>query len=232
MWDAPSTWRASTWAIVPRSFNAAYSGLIAAPGTPNAWATPSISITRTAAITAFIRAIAVSCLSSPAMVARRGPARKPMRTIRPIPRANGGASTLQVVDVHPVPGRADDHLVDAGMRRQFGDEADRRAEVVRLQHAGAVGGARRHRPAVEDRRGHFGRADRAGADAVHALLHVDRLGHRGDGVLAAVVGRTGQLRVKDAGPRGDVDDEPVVLRAHRRQHRMDRVERAVEVDPD
>src|SRR5450631_1734619 len=60
MCEAPSTWRASTCAIVPRSFIAAYSGLIAAPGTPKACEMPSFSITNTPAITAFIRAIAVS----------------------------------------------------------------------------------------------------------------------------------------------------------------------------
>jgi hypothetical protein len=41
----------------PRSRSAAYSGLIAAPGTPKACVTPSFSITSTAAIAAFIFAI-------------------------------------------------------------------------------------------------------------------------------------------------------------------------------
>src|SRR5689334_8617114 len=60
MCEAPSTWRASTCAIDARSRSAAYIGLMAAPGTPNAWVMPSFSITRTAAMTAFMRAMRVS----------------------------------------------------------------------------------------------------------------------------------------------------------------------------
>lgn len=45
---------------VPCAFIAAYSGLMAAPGTPKAWVMPSFSITRTAAIAAFIFAMRVS----------------------------------------------------------------------------------------------------------------------------------------------------------------------------
>src|ERR1700759_2409562 len=60
MCDAPSTWRARMCAIDCRPRSAAYSGLIAAPGTPNACVTPSRSITSTAAIAAFIFAIVVS----------------------------------------------------------------------------------------------------------------------------------------------------------------------------
>ncbi len=62
MCEAPSTWRASTWAIDCRSRSCAYSGLIAAPGTPKAWVTPSFSITSTAAIAAFIFAMALLLL--------------------------------------------------------------------------------------------------------------------------------------------------------------------------
>src|SRR5439155_25237387 len=54
MCDAPSTWRARMCVMLPRAFNAEYSGLIAAPGTPNAWVTPSRSSTRTAASIALI----------------------------------------------------------------------------------------------------------------------------------------------------------------------------------
>ena len=46
--------------MLPRAFSAAYSGLIAAPGTPNATLTPSRSSTRTAASIAFIRAMSAS----------------------------------------------------------------------------------------------------------------------------------------------------------------------------
>src|SRR3990167_5751651 len=60
MCEAPSTCRASTWAIVWRSRNWAYSGLMAAPGTPKAWVMPSFSITSTAAIAAFIFGMSVS----------------------------------------------------------------------------------------------------------------------------------------------------------------------------
>src|ERR1700730_4160872 len=57
MCDAPSTWRARMWLIEPRFFKAEYSGLIAAPGTPNAQTTPSFSRIRTAASIARIFAI-------------------------------------------------------------------------------------------------------------------------------------------------------------------------------
>ena len=60
MCDAPSTWRASTCAMLWRSRSAAYEGLMAAPGTPKALVTPSFSITSTAAIAAFIFAMSVS----------------------------------------------------------------------------------------------------------------------------------------------------------------------------
>ena len=60
MCEAPSTWRASTCAIVWRSFIWAYSGLMAAPGTPKACVMPSFSITSTAAIAAFILAMSLS----------------------------------------------------------------------------------------------------------------------------------------------------------------------------
>jgi hypothetical protein len=45
------------WLIEPRIFKAEYSGLIAAPGTPNAQTTPSFSRIRTAASIARIFAI-------------------------------------------------------------------------------------------------------------------------------------------------------------------------------
>src|SRR6266545_4828592 len=74
MCEAPSTWRASTWVMPPLARMAAYTGLIAAPGTPNAWVTPSRSRIATAASAAFIRAMggvlllrgvrAVSCRSA------------------------------------------------------------------------------------------------------------------------------------------------------------------------
>ena len=48
--------------MLPRRLNAAYNGLIAAPGIPNAMSTPSRSITRTAASAAVIFGIAASPL--------------------------------------------------------------------------------------------------------------------------------------------------------------------------
>src|SRR5918998_2326099 len=55
MCEAPSTCRASTWEMVPCSRSAAYSGLIAAPGTPKACVTPSRSRICTAAEMALMR---------------------------------------------------------------------------------------------------------------------------------------------------------------------------------
>src|SRR6266566_864745 len=60
MCEAPSTWRARTWSIPPILRIAAYSGLIAAPGNPNAALTPSFSITSTAASIALIFAMVIT----------------------------------------------------------------------------------------------------------------------------------------------------------------------------
>src|SRR3954449_2302520 len=57
MWAAPSTWRASMCVMLPLARSAEYTGLIAAPGTPNAWVMPSSSRIATAASAAFMRAI-------------------------------------------------------------------------------------------------------------------------------------------------------------------------------
>src|SRR3954451_16575051 len=68
MCEAPSTWRARMWLIEPRFFSAEYSGLIAAPGTPNAQTTPSFSRIRTAASIARILAILHSSLISSVVI--------------------------------------------------------------------------------------------------------------------------------------------------------------------
>src|ERR1700719_17447 len=60
MCDAPSTCRASTWSMPPILRIAAYNGLIAAPGNPNAAVTPSFSSTSTAASIALIFAMVIS----------------------------------------------------------------------------------------------------------------------------------------------------------------------------
>src|SRR4051794_24713569 len=59
MCEAPSTWRARTCLIVPSLRIAAYRGLIAAPGRPNAWVAPSFSRISTAASIARIFAMSV-----------------------------------------------------------------------------------------------------------------------------------------------------------------------------
>ena len=86
--------------------------------------------------------------------------------------------------------------------------------------------------AVENGRGRLGWADGAGADAVRAFLHVDGLGQRDHGVLAAVVGGAGHRRRVLARPGRNVDHQAVLARAHRRQHRVGAVEGAVEIDAD
>ena len=91
---------------------------------------------------------------------------------------------------------------------------------------------RRHRALLQDRRRHLAGQDRGGADAVHALLHVDRLGERDHGALGGVVRRPGEHARVAARPGGDVDDQAVLPRAHAGQHRVAAVEQAVEVDGD
>src|SRR5699024_12820430 len=63
MWDAPSTWRASTCLIPPCSRLAEQNGLIAAPGGPVAWVGPSFARIATAASTSRLRAIVSAFLS-------------------------------------------------------------------------------------------------------------------------------------------------------------------------
>src|SRR6267378_1088196 len=57
----------------------------------------------------------------------------------------------------------------------------------------------------------------AGADAVDAFLHVDRMAHRDDTVLGGGVERAGEAADEAAGHRGGVDDQPVPPRPHDRQ---------------
>src|ERR1700674_4587872 len=98
MCEAPSTWRARIWVIDPRFFNAAYKGLIAAPGTPKAQTTPSFSRTRTAASIARIFAI-----SHPAQLFRPGDHQAERRaistgvTLFPAVRHSAGFSTFAQV---------------------------------------------------------------------------------------------------------------------------------------
>ena len=106
--EAPSTWRASTWPIVLRGLSAAYRGLMAAPGTPKAWVTPSFSITRTAAAAAVIRAMGASLqFKSPRAESRSPPARRTARDrqwldlglyalARRRARVRGGTSPAQI----------------------------------------------------------------------------------------------------------------------------------------
>src|SRR5690606_7535329 len=57
MCEAPSTWRARMWRMVPSARRAEYSGLIAAPGMPKAVSMPSLRNIATAASIALIRAM-------------------------------------------------------------------------------------------------------------------------------------------------------------------------------
>src|SRR5439155_20620981 len=84
----------------------------------------------------------------------------------------------------------------------------------------------------EGRRRYFAGQDRGGADAVGALLHVERLGERDHRVLGGVVAGTGQRARVAPGPRGDVDDQAFLSLAHRRQHRVAAIEHARQVDGD
>src|SRR5690349_8853135 len=54
-------------------------------------------------------------------------------------------------NVAAVPGGRDPYFIETNVRRQRGDIADQIADIFRLQHAGAVRGAHRHRALIEDR---------------------------------------------------------------------------------
>src|SRR6185437_13861463 len=81
-------------------------------------------------------------------------------------------------------------------------------------------------------RRHLAWADDTAADAVDAFLVVERHGHRYHAVLARIIGRAGQIRFELPGPGRHVDDEAVLARAHRGQHGMRAIERAIEIDGD
>src|SRR5699024_1120664 len=76
MCEAPSTCRASTWLMPPWFFIAEYSGLLAAPGSPNVCVAPSFSRMSTMASTARIRAMTsllwLACSPCAADVGRMG----------------------------------------------------------------------------------------------------------------------------------------------------------------
>src|ERR1700678_350370 len=70
----------------------------------------------------------------------------PSRGKPPLIPAGGGLQKA------PVPGRADQDLVDADPRRHAGDEGDGAAEIFGLQHFGLLLFRRNHRPQFQDRR--------------------------------------------------------------------------------
>src|SRR5215470_8969107 len=131
MCEAASTCRASTWEIPPWLRSAAYKGLIAAPGRPNAWVIPSRSRIATAAAAAVMRAMSCAPCGSAGVVP---PARL---------RAGRGAGLGR----RPA-GQLLDQLEEGGMvqpavplRVERPDELrDERAQ--RDRHAGLAGGRR------------------------------------------------------------------------------------------
>src|SRR4051794_1481196 len=126
--------------------------------------------------------------------------------------------------------RADQQFVDAHSRRHARDERDGAAEIFGLQHPGLLLLARHHRAQLQDRGRHLARHQAAGAQAVDAFVHVEGMGQRQHRVLGRGVGRARHFGDVAAGPGRDVDDGAVLLLAHRRQHRAQAIEHAVEVD--
>src|SRR5258708_19467092 len=74
-----------------------------------------------------------------------------------MPGAFALIATMRRLNKPPVPGRADQDLVDADPRRHAGDEGDGAAEVFGLQHPRLLLFARPHRPQFQDRRRHLPR---------------------------------------------------------------------------
>jgi hypothetical protein len=141
---------------------------------------------------------------------------------------------LQILapEIEALPHRREDEFVDAHVRRQLGDEAQRAAEVVLLQHARLLGGAWLDRAFLKDGRRHLARAQRRGAQAVAAFLDVEGMRQRHHGGLARGVGWAGQLAEMPAGEGGDVDDRAFAACAHALQHGQGAGGGAVQVDGD
>ena len=87
-------------------------------------------------------------------------------------------------------------------------EATHEIRVFRLQHALAGLGRRRSWAQVENRGVDVAGEDRAGADAVGALLGVDRLGQAGHAELGDHVGYAGLGVGAQPGLRDNIDDCP------------------------
>src|SRR5258706_1747495 len=85
----------------------------------------------------------------------------------------GREQHLAAAEYQPVPGRSDDDLVDADVRRGFGDEAHHPAQIFHPEHLRLIFGRRRLGPRFLQRGHRFARMDGAAADPVHAFLDVD-----------------------------------------------------------
>src|SRR5712664_3792472 len=144
----------------------------------------------------------------------------------------GREQHLAAAQNQPVPGRTDDDLVDADVRRGFGNEAHHPAQIFHLEHARLVLGRRRLRPRFLQRRHRLARMDGAAADPVHAFLDVDLVDQGAQCLLARVVSRAAEIALIAGEPGRDVDHQAVAPLAHRGQHRQRARQRAVQVDYD
>ena len=136
-------------------------------------------------------------------------------------------ASAEVID-----GRHDHQLGHVGPRVQLDQEPDRRGDVLGLQDHRAALGSDRNRPGVQDRRFDLARVDHRRANAVRPFLSSQA---DAQGRLAELRGRVAGASQR-AGPqsrnRADLDHQPVLPPAHRRQHMVDQVERAGEIGGD
>src|SRR5216684_4756078 len=119
---------------------------------------------------------------------------------------------IQLANVASIPGRADEHLVEAHVLGPGRHEQDQFAEILRLQHAGALLGADRHGTMLENWSCHLTWTDDARAHAVAAFLHVDAVRRRDQRVLGGAVAGSAQHADEAPGPGGGMDEESVLLR--------------------
>src|SRR5260370_1750141 len=82
----------------------------------------------------------------------------------------GREQHLAAAQNQPVPGRTDDDLVDADVRRGFGNEAHHPAQIFHLEHARLVLGLRRLRPRFLQLRRRFARRVAAAANPGSPIL--------------------------------------------------------------
>src|SRR5262249_54719916 len=101
-------------------------------------------------------------------------------------------SKLVETQIHAVPGRGDDDLMDGGALWQIANQFDGLCEIIGLEHAFHVFLRWLRRSRLEDFGGDLARGNHTGANSIGAFFHVERLRHRDHGSFAGAVRRSSE----------------------------------------